>query len=194
MPMLDAEHGPMLNIVGDTVALGPIHRDHLPLFLRWLNDFDVLRTTHQVRPMTLEALEDSFRASATATDEVHFVIYERSTLRPIGSANLHQIRGRTATFAIAIGEKDCWSKGYGTEATRLMLDYGFNALGLHNIMLEVHSNNERGLRAYRRAGFREIGRRREAFERGGRLHDIVYMDCLASEFESPVLRRQMLGG
>ncbi len=89
---------------------------------------------------------------------------------------------------------DTRGKGYGTESTRLMLDYGFNALGLHNIMLEVYSNNERGIHAYRRAGFREIGRRREVFERGGRLHDVVYMDCLATEFESPFLRRQMLNG
>ena len=54
---------PMFNIVGETVALGPLSRDHLPAFLRWLNDFDVLRTTNQVRPMTMEALEDSFRES-----------------------------------------------------------------------------------------------------------------------------------
>lgn len=115
-----------------------------------------------------------------------------ATLRPIGSANLHRIRGRAASFAIAIGEKDYWGKGYGAEATRLMLDYGFNALGLHDVMLEVYSNNERGIRNYRRAGFREIGRRREVFERGSTMHDVIYMDCLATELESPVLRRQML--
>ncbi len=101
----------MLNIVGETVALGPLSRNHLPAFFRWLNDFDVLRTTNQVRPMTMEALDDSFRESGKAADEVHFVIYERVTLRPIGSVNLTHIRGRTATFAIAIGEKDCWGKG-----------------------------------------------------------------------------------
>jgi len=74
-----------------------------------------------------------------------------------------------------------------------MLDYGFNGLGLHNIMLTAFSFNERGLRAYTRAGFREIGRRREAFRLGGDAYDVVYMDCLATGFESPVLRR-VLGG
>lgn len=68
------------------------------------------------------------------------------------------------------------------------MDYGFNALGLHNILLTVHSYNERGRRAYRRAGFREIGRRREVIDRGGRLHDLVYMDCLATEFQGSVVR------
>jgi RimJ/RimL family protein N-acetyltransferase len=96
-------------------------------------------------------------------------------------------------FAIGIGEKDCWGKGCGTEATRLILDYGFNALGLHNIRLTVHGANERAIRAYSRAGFRVIGRRREVVMRGGRRDDLVYMDCLATEFESPVLHRLMLG-
>ena len=50
------------------------------------------------------------------------------------------------------------------------------------------------MRAYRRAGFREMGRRREVLQRGGELHDVVYMDCLATDLESPVVRRKMHGG
>jgi diamine N-acetyltransferase len=176
---------PILTIVGDKVALAPMRREHLPLILRWNNDFEVTRTTSFVRPLTLQALEQYYQNSTTASDEVHFTIYDRATLRPIGGVNLYDITERTATFAISIGEKSCWDKGYGTEVTRLMLDYGFNDLGLHNILLTVYSFNERGIRAYRRAGFREIGRRREVLNRGGRLHDIVYMDCLATEFRQP---------
>ncbi len=70
-----------------------------------------------------------------------------------------------------------------------MIDYAFTVLGLHNVLLTVFSFNERGIRAYRRAGFKEIGRRREARRLAGCAYDVVYMDCLASEFESPVLRR-----
>lgn len=88
-----------------------------------------------------------------------------------------------------MSEKECWGKGYGTEVAELMLDYGFGGLSLHNIMLRVYSDNERGIRAYTRAGFREIGRRREAHRLGGRAYDVVYMDCLASEFRSPVQHR-----
>jgi RimJ/RimL family protein N-acetyltransferase len=90
---------------------------------------------------------------------------------------------RTATFGILIGEKDCWGKGYGTEATRLVLDYAFTGLGLHNVMLNVFANNERAIRAYRRAGFREIGRRRQAHRTGGDLEDVVFMDCLATDLQ-----------
>ena len=185
---------PIINILGEKVALGPLLREHLPLNLRWLNDFEVLATTSAVRPLTPDQLETEYERGLAAKDQVHFTIYERTTLRPIGGANLHDIDTRTATFAILIGEKDCWGKGYGTEATRLVLDYGFSALGLHNIVLTVHSSNARGLRAYQRAGFREIGRRREVINRGGRLYDLVYMDCLASEFQGPSVLRQLWSG
>jgi diamine N-acetyltransferase len=86
-----------------------------------------------------------------------------------------------------IGEADCRGKGYGTETTRLMLDYAFTALGLHNVMLTVFEYNLAGRRAYEKAGFREFGRRRQSRWMGGRLWDEVYMDCLASEFTSPLL-------
>jgi len=67
-----------------------------------------------------------------------------------------------------------------------VLDYAFNALGLHNVMLETFSYNERAIRAYTRAGFREMGRRRESARVGGRAYDDVYMDCLSTDFRNPL--------
>ena len=64
-----------------------------------------------------------------------------------------------------------------------MLEYAFTGLGLHNVMLTVFAYHERGMRAYKRAGFREIGRRRQAHRFAGIAEDIVMMDCLATEFE-----------
>ncbi len=188
-----AANQPILNIVGQKVALGPRRHDLLPFYERWINDFEVSGTLAAVgwRPHTAEDEERWYASSAAGNAEVYFTIYERSTSRPIGITDLRTIdhQHRTAEFGIMIGEKDCWGKGYGTETTVLMLDYGFTALGLHNIMLRAFSHNERGIRAYKRAGFQVIGRRREALRRGGRVLDIVFMDCLATEFKSPVLAR-----
>ena len=193
---MTADTGPteavILNITGEKVALGPHRRALVPLYQKWFNDFEVTRTlAFSLQTLTLEAEEAWYAQASTKVGDVMFTIYERVTLRPIGTTGLHQVdhRQRTAEFGIAIGEKDCWGKGYGTETARLMLDYGFTALGLHNIMLTVYSFNERGIRAYHRAGFREIGRRRQAHRIGSRAFDVVYMDCLATEFQSPVLHR-----
>jgi len=184
--------GPILNIEGDLVALGPLRRDLLPIYQRWVNDFGTTRTLDlPPRPMTMEKELDWYDRQSKTEDDVPFTIYERETLRPIGNTGLHGVdhRNRSATFGILIGEPECRGKGYGTEATRLMLDYAFTALGLHNVMLTVFEFNPAGIRAYEKAGFKAIGRRRKCRMMGGKLWDEVHMDCLSSEFESPVLRR-----
>jgi diamine N-acetyltransferase len=194
-PTAAPTEAPILNIVGEKVALGPHRKDLLPLYGRWVNDFAVSYTLSRVRPYTLEQEEEWYAGANTNKAAVGFTAYERATLRPIGTAGLHKIDyiNSTAEFGIVIGERDCWGQGYGTEITRLTLDYGFTGLNLHSILLEVFSFNERAIRAYTRAGFRMIGRRREAHRLGGQFQDVVLMDCLASEFESPVLKQIMAG-
>jgi RimJ/RimL family protein N-acetyltransferase len=190
-PHSDVEQ-PIINIVGEKVALGPLRRELVRTYLAWVSDFDVTRTLGvPIRPYTLEAEEAWYDGVAKVDREVQFTIYERATTRPIGNAGLKDIDHAhgTATFGILIGEKDCWGKGYGTETTRLVLDYAFTALGLHNVLLTVFSFNERGIRAYLRAGFKEIGRR--ARRSASQLYDVVYMDALATEFQSPVLRQSL---
>lgn len=183
--------GIIVNMAGEQVALGPLCRDHLPVWYRGFNDFEVSAYAGYmgIRPMTWEALEEWYEDMSRPRSEhrIWFTIYERVTLAPVGLTHLRDInyRHRTAEFAIVIMDRQYWGKGYGTEATILMLDWGFTALGLHNILLSTLGANERALGAYRRAGFREIGRRREAERVGGRLYDTVYMDCLATEFKSP---------
>lgn len=185
---------PTLNIVGEKVAFGPAHRALLPLLNKWDNDFTVFFLGSNVlRPVAMETTE-AFVASHLKGEEgqrsIFFIIYEYASLRPIGWTVLRHIDAKdgTADFGILIGEHDCWGKGYGTEATRLVLDYGFTVENLHNIVLDTASHNERAIHAYTRAGFRIIGRRREALCWGGKRYDSVLMDCLATEFETPLKR------
>ena len=185
--MSDAE--PIINITGEKVALGPRRHDLLPTYQRWINDFEVrVNLSGRVGPITLEAQEAWYDGtSKSPRDNIPFTIYELETLRPIGTTGLHHVSHfhRTAEFGIMIGEKDCWGRGFGAEVTRLMLGYGFQNLGLHNISLRVFSTNERAQRAYRRAGYTEIGRRRECLRIGSVVCDEILMDCLSTEFSSP---------
>jgi RimJ/RimL family protein N-acetyltransferase len=100
----------------------------------------------------------------------------------VGSANLVDIRGGCAEYNLEIGEKARWGKGYATEVIRLVTAHGFRYLGLHNILLTVHAPNEGAVRAYTRAGFKVIGRRRDVIDREGHRYDLIYMDCTASDF------------
>lgn len=186
---MNEQNEPLINFAGELVALGPLRRELIPLYQKWNNDFEVNRATSSARPVTFEEQEASYDHYVHDSSSVFFTIYERSTGRAIGLTYLSDIkpRSRSAEFAIVIGEKDYHNKGYGSEATRLMLDYAFTVLGLHNVLLKVFAFNQAAIRAYEKAGFREIGRRREIRWMDGRLWDDVYMDCLSTEFESPVL-------
>src|SRR4051794_40170412 len=120
--MEDAVAGrPLVNIVGERVALGPMRRDLLPHYQRWVSDFGTQRTLGDVpSPRTLEAVAAHYDRFTMAADGAQFTIYERASWRPIGITELQGIdhHHRTAEFVIFIGETDARGKGCGTEATR----------------------------------------------------------------------------
>lgn len=182
---------PIVNIVGEKIALGPLSRDVLPAITRWINDFRALRTLGAVKPgpSTFENEEEWYASATSGKSGITFLIRERSSNVPIGTTAFHAIdfRNRATTFGILIGEHTARGQGYGTEAAILMLDYAFSVLGLHSVSLSVAEFNLAGRRAYEKAGFRECGRLRERRWLAGKLWDEIHMDCLATEFESPVL-------
>jgi RimJ/RimL family protein N-acetyltransferase len=195
LPNHSPSERPILTIIGEKVALGPLRRELAPLNVKWFNDFEIAALNGlPLRPTTTETQEAWYERLNQESGVVVFTIYERTTLRPIGGTSLIHVdpANRTAEYTVLIGEKDCWGKGYGTETTRLLLDYGFTALGLHNICLRVFSYNERAIRAYTRAGFKLIGHRRQAKRVGDRAFDVIYMDCLATEFRGPLVQRLLL--
>ncbi len=185
--MAERDEMPIVNIVGEAVALGPLRRDLVPVYARWMNDLAVVKNSGTPPlPMTIEREEGWYERAAKSDDTYSFTIYERAGWLPLGTTSLMGVdwRNRTAEFGILIGEATGRGKGYGTETARLLLDYAFTALGLHSVFLRVHEYNLAGRRAYEKAGYREFGRRRQAQQMGGRLWDTIYMDCLASEFTS----------
>jgi RimJ/RimL family protein N-acetyltransferase len=159
---------------------------HVETFLGYLQDPEVAiyasSTFYALSPIP------DLERTKKMPDEVIFTIFELENLTMIGECSLRGIDHRhgTATFGILIGRKEYWSHGYGTEATRLMLDYAFRFLNLHNVKLRTAGFNTRGQRAYQKAGFKEMGRRRSSILLGGKRYDDIYMDCVADEFEPPV--------
>ena len=70
-------------------------------------------------------------------------------------------------------------KGFGTEAVRLALDYGWSVLNLHRVGLQVLAHNQRAIASYKRAGFAVEGCLREAAFIDGQWRDLVLMGALA---------------
>jgi len=180
----DPKNLPIVNIVGEKVALGPLRRDLIHAYHVWFNDFPTVRTFGGVpRPRTMEQQTAWYERMATDQEPV-FTIYKIASWHPIGITSWVDVdyRNRTAEYSIRIGEQQHRGKGYGTETTQLMLNYAFTVLGLHSVMLKVYEYNSAGFHAYKKAGFREIGQRRQCQLMDGRLWDEIYMECLATEF------------
>jgi diamine N-acetyltransferase len=177
-----------LAVTGERVGLGPLRGDLVPLYQRWVNDLQVSRGLGMRQIMTEEA-ERSWYEEFSKQDpsRVSFTIYDLDDLAPVGTTSLFEMDHfhGTAAFGIMVAERR--GQGFGTEATRLMLEWGFTVLGLHNIELRVWDWNAGAIRAYTKAGFREIGRRRGGVVVMGRRYDIVYMDAIAPEFKGSTL-------
>jgi diamine N-acetyltransferase len=147
-------------------------------------------TSGQVPPV--EATEAWYeQATRPDSTDVHFTIYDLDDLAPVGTALLVRVdqHSGTAEFGITIGDRR--SQGLGTEATKLVLDWAFTVMGLHNVLLVTFAWNQAAIRAYTKAGFREIGRRRGAVVTMSRRYDQVLMDAVADEFTDSVLTDQI---
>jgi diamine N-acetyltransferase len=179
-------------IEGERAALGPMRRDLAATYAAWLNRVEVKSGLTHLGILTPESEEawiaDTAKANAQLEpSSANFTIYDRRDGEPVGTCALMDIshRHRRAKFGILLGERR--GQGLGTDATRLALDWAFNVLSLLNVLLEVYPWNAGAVRAYERAGFKIIGRRRQALLHHGRRWDEIYMDAIASEFTGSVL-------
>ena len=174
-------------LVGARCYLSPVSLEDAEKWTQWDNDLEVTiplgdeAYTPYPAEKTRQIIEDVVRSQGHI-----FSIVDLETDELIGRCMLFDIDqvNRRAMLGIVIGEKDYRGKGYGQDATRLLLDYGFNLLNLNSIMLGTFSFNARAINCYKRVGFKEIGRRRQARISGGEKYDAVLMDILAEEFES----------
>ena len=175
------------SLTGEKVVLRRHVPGNLRAFRRWYADPEVVRLTrYQDSPMQPEEIERFFAARALGSDSLAMAIHVRESGLLVGTCALSQLDADngSALFHITIGEKEAWGLGYGTEATRLMIDHAFAGLGLHRIGLTVFAFNERAIRAYRSVGFVVEGRAREAIWREGRWWDEISMSILDGDWQA----------
>ena len=170
-------------LVGEKVYLSPVSMDDVEPFLRWVNDIEVskyITISHRIYSEVLEkeAVEKMARSGNT------FAIVDKETDKVIGNCAFlkENLLNRTVEIGIMIGEKDYWSRGYGADALRLLINFGFNVRNYHNICLRVVSFNERAIACYEKVGFKRQGVAREAVIHGNKKYDLIYMDILATEY------------
>ena len=173
-------------LAGDRVRLRGVREDEVATLARWEMDPGPSTTLNdRVAPQSEAAAKEMIaKWSANEGDTLGFAVETRADQAVlVGHVSVFSIqaKNRNAMIGIAIGREHI-GRGYGTDAMRVIVGYGFRELGLHRIGLSVSEFNQAGIRAYEKAGFTVEGRRRESVLHDGRWYDNVLMSILDYEW------------
>ena len=182
-------------LIGDRIYLSPkgTTDEELEKFTEWMNDFEVTDYTGRSGQITTIVREKEWlENSAKNTENRNFNIIESKDNKLIGTIGLEHFNWieRSAVLGIFIGDKDFRSNGYGTEAIKLLLEYGFKYLNLHSIRLDLLAINERAHKCYLKCGFKDTGCSREQIFLNGKYYDKLHMDILEYEFKGDYIRNK----
>jgi ribosomal-protein-alanine N-acetyltransferase len=173
-------------LTGQHVWLRAIEREDLPRLHELFDDDLELMTRASdapARPSSLAEFEHRFEERLEEPDDrvMRFVI--EANREVIGECELHFIDHfqKTCHLGITLG-RAYWSKGFGQDAVRTLLDFAFRDLAMRKVELEVLADDERAVGAYRKAGFVEEGRLRAHSWFDGAIHDALVMGILREEW------------
>ncbi len=171
---------------GKKIYLRPlVDKDLSGDYLRWINDSKNDKfTEHAQFPHRVEDLKMYAQSKQHDSSCIWLAVVEQESNHHIGNIELYNIDlvHRNGEFKILI-DKSFQGKGYGEEATRLILQYAFKTLNLHRVYLGVHENNKKAINLYQKMGFIEEGILRESFLRDGIWKNSIVMGMLSTEFK-----------
>lgn len=156
-------------------------------YFQWLNDEEVCRyNSHAIFPNSESGMKAFLDSQHRSKDRVVLAIVDIQTDLHIGNISLQNIDwiSRTAEYAILMGDKKYWGKGYSTEASLMMCVYGFIKLNLHRIYCGTSEANIGMQKLAAKMKMVKEGIRRKAFFKNGEYKDIFEYGVLKEEFFS----------
>lgn len=154
-------------------------------YIDWFNDEEVCQfNAHHVFPYNQLKAEEYLKKLMTSENDLVLSIIHKSDNTHIGNIALQNINfiHHNAEFAIILGEKDYWQKGYAKEAAKMIIDHGFKSMNLHRIYCGTSVKNIGMQKLATHLGMKEEGRRKEALYKDGQYVDIVEYGVLKDVF------------
>lgn len=158
-----------ITLSGERVTLRPMTENDWDELLKWNSDPEVLYYTEDgnVPSYSLEEVQNIYRS--TSQNAYCFIIELEH--QPIGECWLQRMNiprllekyaGKDCRrIDLAIGEKEFWGRGLGTEVIRTLTKFGFEKEGADMILGLVNDFNRRSIGAFKRAGY-EVGAKVES--------------------------------
>ena len=169
-------------LVGSRLYLSPVNVEDAPTYVKWLNDKTVSENLGlDMKVTTLEGEKEWLKKNQ---NDYNFAIVLKENDELIGNCGFDEIDliHRNARLGIFIGDEKNRGNGYGKEAIKLLLEYGFNNLNLNNIMLNVYDFNKRAIKVYESLGFKKFGTRHKSYYFKGKFYDEIQMEILKEEY------------
>lgn len=140
---------------GQLVTLRPFEEADIAPAWEMINDPVGNDLTATTESFSFDQIVDWYRSREIQRDRIDLAIVERATGEFAGEVvlNSYQAESNACSFRISLRGQAWFGRGLGTEATRLIVRYGFDRLALERIELEVLERNPRARRAYEKAGF-----------------------------------------
>lgn len=180
-------------LTGPQIRLEPLDSQHFGGIWSMLADPEAMRLTGTHQRFTEDEVVRWLAARQDHHDRADWAIVRDKDEAVLGEVVLNELDEHNASvkFRISLAGPHVFGRGYGTEATRLVVDYAFDVAGLHRIHLGVYDFNPRAQRVYKKCGFVREGLCRDALHWDGRWHHAISMAILSTDPRLPSGERQL---
>ncbi len=174
---------------GELVILRLLDKTYIDSMTAQMREYNSLKSVGRVFPIS-RSIEENFVEHTLNQYKkgsgYYFAMVNKNTDELLGTCSLDNIdpKDRRGVLGILIFQAKNQNMGYGTDAMKLLLWFGFTALNLHRIELTVFDFNEIAIHVYEKVGFTKVGRKREAYFVDGVYNDVLVMDILEGEYYS----------
>jgi RimJ/RimL family protein N-acetyltransferase len=170
-------------LTGGRLRLEPLTEAVLEPAWQALQDTEGRRLTGTHAEFTKDAVATWLATRRDQHDRADWAALRISDGRYVGEAVINDFDpdNESANYRVALAGPELFGRGYGTELTRLVVDYALDVVGLHRLSLEVYDVNPRAQRVYEKCGFRVEGRLRDALLWAGERHDAIVMSILRGD-------------
>lgn len=171
-------------LIGEKIYLRPVEPEDAKFLSKGENDPIVRESLFLALPVSLTTEQEKIEQYLRSKEAIVLIIVEKETDKPVGGTAFFRIDyvSRAAIFYLVILDPAFWSKGFGSEATQLMVDFAFKTLNLNRIQLHVCAENTPAIKIYERVGFIKEGVLRQAMFRNGNYVDFWVMGMLSDDW------------